>query len=166
MTSDYKTDFDFNGNVTTVQYNFCKYVDKRCATESPYYYAAAFNSTDCYYLNENAVNRTSYQLIDTEKDTGLKITYYDVRETGQTFELNLLCDDSTKGYALVNRTATDKKFTAYAKSKNICPQKISTVLYEFFDTFKWVFFAIGLIVGPIELLLGNKIFKLTVFLVR
>lgn len=140
-------------------------MDKKCSSESPYYYAAAYNSTDCYYLNESAVNRTSYELIDTQKDTGLRITYYDVRETGQTFQLNLLCDESIKGYALVNKTSTEKSFIAYARSKNICPQKIRTVLAEFFDTFKWIFFAVGLIVGPIELLLGNKIFKLTVFLV-
>ena len=158
-------DFEAFDSITTLQYNFCKYVDKKCSTESPYYYSAAYNSTDCYYLNESALNRTNYELIDTEDDKGLRINYYDVRETGQVFQLNLLCDPDVDEYTVLNRTHTEKKFVAFVKSKNICPQVLSTVIYEFFDTFKWVFFAIGLIVGPIELLLGDKIFKITVFLV-
>lgn len=151
--------------MTTLQYNFCQYVDKKCSTESPYYQAVAYNSTDCYYLNEKAVNRTNYELIETENETGLRVNYYDVRETGQVFQLNLICDEDTKAYTVLNNTFTDKKFITYAKTKNICPQVVTTVIYEFFDTFKWVFFVIGLIVGPVELLLGNKIFKITVFLV-
>jgi len=147
-------------------FNFCKYIDKKCSSESPYYYAAAYNSTDCYYLNENMVNRTSYELIDTERDTGLKINYYDVRETGQVFQLNLICDQDTNDFHVLNTTFIDKTFQSYVKTKNICPQVLSTIIVDFFDTFKWIFFAIGLIVGPVELLLGNKIFKITVFLVR
>ena len=165
LIRDYNIDFDAFGSTTTIGYNFCRHVDKKCSTEAPHYYAVAYNTTDCYYMNENAANRTNYALIKTEKETGLQINYYDVRETGQVFQLNLICDNEFEQLAVVNNTLADRTFITYAKSKDICPQVLSTIIYDFFNTFKWVFFVLGLIIGPIELLLGNKIFKITVFLV-
>lgn len=38
------------------------------------------------------------------------------------------------------------------------------MIYDFIDKFKWIFFAAGLLIGPLELLVGAKIFGLTVFL--
>ena len=51
------------------------------------------------------------------------------------------------------------------RSENACPSVITNMIAEFVHSFKWVFFAIGIIIGPMLLLIGGKIFGLTVFIV-
>ena len=56
-------------------------------------------------------------------------------------------------------------YTLKMRSEHACPSVITNMIAEFVNSFKWVFFAIGLIVGPLLLLLGGKLFGLTVFVV-
>lgn len=95
----------------------------------------------------------------------MKINYYDVRETGTVLSVNLICDPALDEFTVTNTSRGEKAFEITARTKFICPQEISNMISHFFDTFKWVFFVLGIIIGPLELLIGNKIFRITVFLV-
>ena len=157
---------NFNDTTNTImEFNFCKYVSKKCSVQAPYFHAAAYNTTSCYYLNENALERNNYELIKTKNQTGLRINYYDVRETGIVLRMNLFCDQKAQNITFTNNEVLGNEYIINARTKEICPQIMTNSIFNFFSTFKWVFFVIGIIVGPIELIIGNKIFKTTVFLV-
>lgn len=47
-----------------------------------------------------------------------------------------------------------------------CPQKMSVMFYNVLDDIKWLLFVLGLIIGPLELLLGFKLFRLTLIIVN
>lgn len=46
-----------------------------------------------------------------------------------------------------------------------CPQKMSVMFYNVLDDIKWILFVIGLVLGPLELLLGYKLFRYTLMIV-
>ena len=56
-------------------------------------------------------------------------------------------------------------YTLKMRSENACPSIITNMIAEFLHSFKWVFFAIGIVVGPTLLLIGGKLFGITVFIV-
>jgi hypothetical protein len=47
-----------------------------------------------------------------------------------------------------------------------CPQKMSVMFYNVLDDIKWILFVLGILIGPLELLLGFKLFRLTLIIVR
>lgn len=47
-----------------------------------------------------------------------------------------------------------------------CPQKMSVMFYNVLDDIKWILFVVGLILGPLELVLGYKLFRYTLMIVR
>lgn len=55
-------------------------------------------------------------------------------------------------------------FIITGRSQQLCPQMLSNVIFDFIEKFKWIFFLVGIIVGPLELTVGGKIFGITVFL--
>lgn len=151
-----------------IDFNFCKYIDHKCNTKSPSYYMVGYNSTSCIYFRENEKEFPHYTLIKNEKEIGLKINYNDVQETGDEINLNLICNEKLKDDNIIFKNSTISEnniYNVFYESKNICPQIITNIIYDFVESFKYFFFLIGIIVGPSELFLGNKIFGITVFIV-
>jgi hypothetical protein len=46
-----------------------------------------------------------------------------------------------------------------------CPKRISVMVFNVINDIKWILFVIGLIIGPVMLILGYKLFRFTLILV-
>lgn len=152
----------------TINFNFCKYISHKCHSKAPSYFMVGFNSENCHYFRENSKKHPHYSLLKNKSEIGLKINYLDVQEMGQEINLNLLCNENLKieePILFKNSTVVNDTYNLFFESKNICPQVISNIIYDFVESFKYFFFLIGILIGPAELFLGNKIFGITVFIV-
>lgn len=153
----------------TVQFNFCKYVSKQCFGKSPSYYMAMYNSTDCFYMKEPTDNVTLYTPIyQTNGTRGLLMTLYDARETNITTLVTLVCQRGVANLTLLwkNYNPLNQTFMLGYGAEGVCPGEIYNVIWTNLGSLSWLFLIIGLVVGPLELLLGYKVFRITIFIVR
>lgn len=75
----------------------------------------------------------------------------------------LICDDSLETISIGEVTKTDSTYALIVKSADICPKEIDNLILDYIENFKWIIFAIGMVIGPLELLIGEKIFNITIF---
>jgi hypothetical protein len=127
-----------------------------------------FNSTTCQYYREDSKDDKQYTLVKTTENVGLKINYKSVQETGEEINLWIYCNNKLgKAYNFVykNYTSSGDSFDVVYESLYICPQVISNIVFDFFNSFIWIFFVAGLLLGLSELFYGSVIFSVTIFLV-
>lgn len=129
---------------------------------------ALYNSTDCFYMKEPSDNQPLYTPITTVNGTrGLVMSMYDARETNTSTIITMMCEKGTDGLVLRSKDydPLTQTFTLTYESKDICPGEIYDVVWSSLGSLRWVFLVIGLIVGPLELFLGYKVFRITIFIV-
>ena len=51
------------------------------------------------------------------------------------------------------------------ESDSSCPKNISVMVFNVISDIKWILFILGLVIGPVILLFGYKLFRLTLILV-
>lgn len=159
--NDYQLVYEKGNEKMELFFNFCKYLVHSCTEQPSYYFVMTKDEQSCNYFRESPDQQ--YKLVTTEMiPIGLKITYENVNENGQIIEFMLICN-RTKDLFLYPPNKLGEKLVVTLESKNICPQEINFLLYEFIGKFKWIFFFFGVAIGPMELLVGEKIFGITVF---
>ena len=141
---------------------------KKCYNKSPSYYMAMFNTTDCAYLSEPGGNSTLYTpLVLTNGTRGIIMTMSDVRETGMSAKVSLICARGVSKLTLYSKyfdPISQTFFMTYG-AEGACPGEIYNVIWANLSSLSWVFLLIGLVVGPLELFLGYKLFRITIFVV-
>ena len=165
FTSDYSLAF-LGANNYTVEFNFCRYVQRRCHGQAPSYYGAVSNATDCFYLRDAVGNATQYELLREGEEPGLRVTRWDSRETGLTLVMDLLCARDVPNLRLVRKGFNEGNQTMFAvyEAAGVCPQKLTNQLWSALYALRWPLALLAFVLGPLELLLGYKLFRLTVFL--
>lgn len=141
-------------------------MQRRCYAQAPSYYAVLFNATDCFYARDAAGNATQYELLQAGAEPGLRVTRWDARETGLTVVMDLLCARSVPALSLVRSQFNAANQTLYAVYQGVgaCPQELTSTLWSALYVLRWPLAVLALVLGPLELLLGYKLFRLTVFL--
>lgn len=151
----------------TIQFNFCSYVSKKCYDKNPSYLMAVYNSTDCFYMGQPNTNVSMYTPIKNGTTLGLRMTLGDVRETNTSLVMDVICDRNATNLTFVSQkyVVLEQTFYLTYKSAKICPQQVYNVIWENLSSLSWLFLIIGLVIGPLELLLGYKVFRITIFIV-
>lgn len=149
-----------------MEFNFCRYVQRRCYAQAPSYYAVLHNETDCFYARDAVGNETQYELLRDDEEPGLRVSRWDARETGLMVVMDLLCARDVPALSLVRSSfnARNQTISVVYRGAGACPQKLGSTLWAALYNIRWPLALVALVVGPLELLLGYKLFRLTVFL--
>lgn len=170
---------------TELFFNFCRSTTHSCPdTESEYSMMATTSSSCRYYktVNDDAeygrqnegnmlylISRTGKQVSEDIPADGIGGLYQEISGTQNYIKLNVYCSPSSPVLKLVSsdfRPYKGKSILVLEYESAIsCPRKISVMFFNVLDDLKWVLFAIGLVLGPLQFILGFKLFRLTLVLI-
>ena len=169
---------------TEIYFNFCKPTTKACPGTDSEYSMLTSNSNACNYyktINDDAdygrenegsmlylISKTGKQVSEEVPADGIGSLYQEISGTQNYIKLNLYCNPDSLILKLVSGEFKPYKngsaLVLDYESAISCPRKISVMFFNVLEDLKWVLFAIGLILGPLQFILGFKLFRLTLVL--
>ena len=169
---------------TELYFNFCTETKKACpGTESEYSMLSTNSNTCSYYktVNDDAeygrenegsmlylISKTGKQVSEEVPADGIGSLYQEISGTQHFVKLNLYCNPESLVLKLVSGGFKPYKngsaLVLDYESAISCPRKISVMFFNVLQDLRWVLFAIGLVLGPLQFILGFKLFRLTLVL--
>ena len=167
---DYTHNFTVDSQAYILYYNFCFHTQLQCGNSSAYTILVPLDPTTnepnfnkCIKASSDSLlSNYEYKLIDTEDvSQGVQLSlidgdYFEEIDKLKRYEtmFELLCDDTAKGFMLVNVTLIDNELLITGKSKNGCPILQISAIYNFIVNNKYILSCVMFAIGIIECFFG------------
>ena len=182
---DYYFPFKDSEKTNQVYFNFCTPVHHSCPGTTPEYHMMIISDQNCMYYRpideddqlgtENEgnliylISETGGRVSEGVPADGISSLFQDIAGSKNFIKLNMFCNPLKSVPSFRSETIGDFQggtlLTLNYECSASCPQKMSVMFYNVLDDIKWVLFVLGLLIGPLELLLGFKLFRLTLIIV-